>query len=275
MKTLKKLFSLVLLVLGAAVCANAQTALTQTTLAAAVTSGPSGGASGITGSYQTTISLTSATGVQNAQNGQPITFAYVDQELFGILQPITGSTTIFNVLRAQQGTKASPHASGAMVLIQVITPQFGGFTGSGGFQPVDPPINGNCTAASTLVTPWVNVISSAQWLCSTITNTWVPGFQNGLAEVGGGQMQPTAAVVNAATILPTGPLFHLTGAGAYATITLPVGFSRGCITIIQDAVDTWTAAGNIISASTSTQTVGEMVTFCYDPSTTKFYPSHN
>lgn len=271
MKNFTRIASLLLLVIAFAGLSSAQTALTQTTLASAQTIGPSGIGSGVSGSYQTTVSLTSATGVTQAFNGQPVTFVYIDQELEAIQTTVTGQTTLFNVLRAQQGTKASAHASGANVLIQTISPQFGGQTGSGGFQPADPPINGNCSATNTLVTPWVNIMTSAQWLCSTITNTWVPGFNNPLAP---GMAGPTAAVANAATFTPSGPLFHLTGAGAFVTITPPVGFSRGCLTIIMDAADTWTAAGNISVASAGAQGAGESVTMCLDPVTAKFAPSH-
>lgn len=274
MKT-RNLIASLLFVIALCSFSFGQTSLTQTTLAAAQGIGPVSLAGGSQANLQTIVSLTSATGVQAAYLGtQPITYVYVDQELEGIVSLVTGQTTIFNVLRALSGTKAAYHASGAMVLIGTVTPQFGGNAGSGGFQQTDASVGGVCTGA--VYTPWVNVVTAAQWLCSSLTGTWVPGFNNPLATVGGSFLQPTAAVASATTILPTGPLFHLTGTTAFATITLPVGFAHGCITIIQDgAAETWTAAGNIISASTSTQTVGEIVTMCYDPVTAKFYPSHN
>jgi hypothetical protein len=269
---LNKLFSLFALVLALGVGALGQASLTQTTLAAAQGAGPAALASGLSTSLSTTVSLASATGITQAVNGQPVTFVYVDQEAEGILTTLVGQTTIFNVLRGQLGTKESAHVTGAMVLAQVVSPQFGGNQGSGGLQATDPPVNGACLAANTNVTPWVNMITEAQWLCSTITSTWVPGFNNPLNL--GGQSQPTAAVANAATFTPSGPLFHLTGAGAFVTITPPLGFSRGCVVIIMDAADTWTAAGNIIVASAAAQAVGETVTMCWDPSTSKWYPSH-
>lgn len=157
----------------AATSARAQTALTYTTLSAAQTTGPTGAASGVTGSFQTTVSLASATGITQANNGQPVTFIYVDKELEGIMTVVTGQTTVFNVLRAQGGTKAAPHASGAAAMVEVVTPQFGGFSGSGGFQLTDPPA-GNCVAANTLVTPWVNIITGRQWVCDTVTTDWLP-----------------------------------------------------------------------------------------------------
>lgn len=274
MKTLK-LAVLIIAALLLPTLSLGQTALTQTTLSTQQTVGASGGASGLTGSYQTTISLASATGITVAQNGQPVTFVYVDQELEGILSLVTGQTTIFNVLRAQQGTKASSHQSGQMVLVQNVSPQFGGFSGSGGFQHADPPNNGGCTAASTLVTPWVNIITSEQWLCSTITKTWVPGWNNRLAPLGA---KVTAAVASAAgTVTPSGPLFHITGALAITGFVQPVGCNTtavgGCFfMVIPDGTFTWTAAGNIAIAGTAV--VNKTLTFIWDATNSKWVPSN-
>lgn len=276
--TLKIAFAVLALV-GASF---AQTALTQTTLSAAQGAGASGLASGNTTGYSTTVSLASATGITIGFNGQPVTFIYVGQEVEGILSLVTGQTTIYNVLRGQMGTKVSPHPSGEMVLAQVVTPQFGGQSGSGGLQTSDPPFNGACTAASTLATPWVNVITAEEWLCSTVTNSWVPGWQNRLAP---GYAKPTAAVASAAgAILPSGPLFHVTGTAAITGFTIPVGFNAtavggGCFTVIPDAVFTYTAAGNIglassgLNAGTAVVVVNQPITFCWDATNSKFLPN--
>ena len=252
-----------------------QTSLTQTTLAAQITQGTSGAGSGITGSYQTQLSLTSATAVNQSFNGQPITFVYVDQELFGVLTLAPGQTTIYNVLRAQAGTKASAHASGQMALIETVTPQFGGFAGSGGFQQTDPPVNGNCTASNTLVTPWVNVISSAQWLCSSITSTWVPGWNNALAGQSKAVTTAQASVAGACTV--SGPLFHTTGALACTSFTIPVGFDAtavggGQFCTIPDAAFTTTATNNIAKASTAA--LNQTLCFTWDATNSKFTASY-
>jgi hypothetical protein len=273
MKTLKALSLVSFVLMGA--LAFGQTSLTQTTLAASMGSGPAGAASGDTSNYSTTVNLTSATGVTASFNGQPVTFAYVDQELLGILTLISGQTTIFNVLRAQGGTKASPHQSGQMVLLGVVTPQFGGQAGSGGFQPADPPNNGLCTAANTLATPWVNYVSGEQWLCSTITKTWVPGWNNRLSV---GTSRVTAAVASAAgQVTPSGPLFHITGALAITGFVNPVGFNNtafggGCFMVIPDGTFTWTAANNI--AILGTAVVNKTLTFCWDATNSKWVPSN-
>ena len=188
MNRFSKIAALLLLIGVSVGVLQAQTSLTQTTLSAAQGIGPASLAGGAQANLQTTIYLASATGVTQAFNGQPVTFAYVDQELEGILTLQTGTTTIFSVLRAQQGTKAAYHASGAMVLIGIMTPQFGGTAGSGGFQLSDPPLGGVCNLASTGLTPWVNIYTGAQWLCTSTLNTpanngeWSPGFNNPLAK---------------------------------------------------------------------------------------------
>ncbi|HUD64652.1 MAG TPA: hypothetical protein VMQ17_08745 [Candidatus Sulfotelmatobacter sp.] len=164
--------------------AAAQTTLTQTTLAADMPVGPASLAGGAQGALVTTVNLTSATGVQQAFNGSPITWIYVDTELMGVLTTVPGQTTIFNVQRAQQGTKAAFHKANAVVYIQVGSPQFGGFSGSGGLYLSDPPIQGSCLASGTLVTPWINVISGTQFLCGTfvtpggsVLTGWIPASE--------------------------------------------------------------------------------------------------
>lgn len=94
----------------------------------------------------------------------------------------------------------------------------------------------------------------------------------GLLDVG-----PTAlptAVASATTITaPTGGnTFHVTGTTAIATINSPFGTRSGCINIIPDGIFTTTTAGNIALASTAV--VSKILTECYDPTTTKWYPSY-
>jgi len=282
MKTLNKVVSLVVLLGALCAVSAAQTSLIQTTLAADQGVGPTTSSPGITTPFQTTVSLASATGITQAFNGAPVTFVYVDQELEAIQTLATGQTTIFNVLRAQSGTKASAHKSGTMVLVQTLSPQFGGQSGSGGFQQADPPSGGSCLSTAVLATPWVNIITAEQWLCSSITGTWVPGWQNRLIP---GFAKVTAAVASAAgAILPSGPLFHVTGTAAITGFTIPVGFNAtalggGCFTVIPDAVFTYTAAGNIglastgLNAGTAVVVVNQPITFCWDATNSKFLPN--
>lgn len=77
------------------------------------------------------------------------------------------------------------------------------------------------------------------------------------------------AVASAATITPTGPIFHLTGSTGVNTINLPyVGFT-GRITIICDAAVVFGTSGNIAVGAT-VSTAGTVVDFIYDGS--KWYP---
>lgn len=273
MNRISKFLSLVLVC--AASVAFGQTSLTQTTLSAAQGIGPASLSSGIQAPLSTTLSLASASGIQVAALGtQPVTYVYVDQELEGVISLVTGQTTIFNVLRAQGGTKAAYHNSGVMALIGTTTPQFGGFAGSGGFQQVDAPLNGGCNAANTAYTPWINVLTGAQWICSTLTNTWAPGWVNPLASPA--TWIQTGTVASAAgAVTPSGPYFNISGTSAITGFNIPVGFDTtrgGCFTVKPTGIFTWTSAGNIQTAGTVTAT-STPVTFCWDAAALKWVPS--
>lgn len=275
--TFKKIAASLILLAGLAGLAVGQTALTQTTLSAAV-SGPSlySGTSSLTSG---TVTLASCTGISNPiLPGTPSSIIYVGREAMGIWSINTTSCTA-TVSRGYLGTQAAPHPSGDMVLYgpnyAVTVAQGGNPLPSGLFQQ-DPPANGTCTASGTPTTPWVNVLTGAQWLCSSITGTWVPGYQNPWITDGAWQ---TATVASAAgAILPSGPLFVVSGAAAITGFTIPVGCNAtavgGCsFTIIAAAGSTWTwtAAGNIMTAGTGT--AGHTFTFIWSASLQKFVPS--
>jgi hypothetical protein len=260
MKTLKKLFIVAVLLAFAPLAYAQQNTLAQTTLAAAVTSSAN------------VLTVASATGI-TAPTGAPgtATSIYVqDASGPGELMTVTAvNGTAVNVTRGSNGTQGQAHVSGAMVLIG--RPNW--------FYASDP--GGACTAANTLVTPYVNVRTGDQWLCSTKAGVlaWIPGFSNRWAA------SLTADVASAAgAILPSGPLFHVTGTAAITGFTIPVGCnataSGSCsFTIIPDAVFTYTAAGNIAPASTALNAgtavvvVNQPITFIWDSSTSKFNPN--
>lgn len=273
---IRKLASLLILVAGLAGFASGQAALTQTTLAAAVT-GPAL-YNGNSPTIQSTIFLTSTTGISAPiLPGTPSTIIYVGREAMGVFQVNTTLNTVL-VNRGYLGTTASPHANGDMVLYgpnYAVTLATGGNPLPSGLFQIDPPQGANCTAANTPTTPWVNVLSGAQWLCSSQTNTWVPGFNNPLYPMAAA---PTASVASVAgTTLPSGPLFHVTGTNAITGWTTPVGCNAtavgGCsFTIIPDAVCTWTAAGNIALAGSCV--VNKALTFTWDAKNSKWVPSY-
>lgn len=275
--TIRKVASLVLLLAGLAGAAFGQTALVQTTLSTAQT-GPalySGGSPTISSS----VTLAACSGVAAPLlPGTPVSYILIGREVEGVLT-WNASTCSGLVYRGYLSTQASPHVSGDMVLIapvyQTTLGQGGNPTPNGFFQQ-DPPLNGACTAANTPATPWVNVLSGAQWLCSSITGTWVPGFVNPLSPQSEGQ---TATVASAAgAILPSGPLFVVSGSAAITGFTIPVGCNATAVgacsfTIISAAGSTWTwtAAGNIMTAGTGT--AGKTFTFVWSASLSKFVPS--
>lgn len=86
------------------------------------------------------------------------------------------------------------------------------------------------------------------------------------------QSQVTAA----STIAPTQAYFHMTGATPVATITAPASCTYAntmcTIHVIPDSAYTTNATGNIAIASTAV--VSREMTFTYDPTTSKWYPSY-
>ena len=80
-------------------------------------------------------------------------------------------------------------------------------------------------------------------------------------------------ITAAATIAPTYPVHHVSGAGPLVTITVPwVGFN-GQIILIADGALTWTAAGNIQTASSAALTAGTQLLLTYDNKAGKWQPS--
>lgn len=273
MKTLKRFAQILLILAFCASYARAQTALTQTTLSADAGVGPTIFSGTITG-FTSTISVASTTGF--IASGVPLyiqSVAYVDNEAMAVVA-VNTTTKVITVQRGYLSTPAQPHLSGTPVLVGP----------PGAFQTSDPapsavasgaPSNpGACVAANTAFTPFVNVLTGRQWLCSTITKTWVPGFNNPAPA-----MTVTASVAAAAgAILPSGPFFTITGAGAVTGFTIPVGFNAtatggGCIVVRADTATTatWTNAGNIALGGTFTP--NKIFTFCWDANTSKFVPN--
>ena len=240
--TFKHILTSLVAVLAFVATADAQLALNTTTLSAAVSSA----------SIQT-ISVTSAAGMTVT----PATQLYVGFESMLILG-VSGTT--ITVARGQSGTKAAPHIVAETVII----------ASPDQFYTTDPAFGSGCTAALTYVTPWVNVATGNEWLCSTVSLSWVPGFNNGTAARG----KPTAAVASAAGLItPTGPLFHITGTAAITGFTIPTGFRGGTFCAIPDGIFTTTTAANIALASTAV--VNRTLCWTYDPSAGKlFFPTY-
>lgn len=273
--TKKVLFALALLFFPVFCSAQTGQALTQTTTVAIISAGQNcftltsvAGISGFGPGINNPVAGTSA-GTGN------ITDIYIDRELMQVVSTNTAAKVVCT-LRGQGSSQASPHQAGTMVLIGPPGAFFnydpegycggpvGGVNFGGG--PSNPP----------QFTPWVNQRTGSQWLCSTISSTWVPGFINPLA--GDFPGQTTTVPAAAGVVVPSGPLFIISGAGAITGFTVPVGCNANAVgacsfTVIAAAGSTWTwtAAGNIMTAGTGT--AGHMFTFTWSASLSKFVPS--
>ena len=128
-----------------------------------------------------------------------------------------------------------------------------------------------CTSTSmVMVTPLLGTPTSG-----VLTNcTGSPTFTNVKYS---GLVATTAAaptIASATTIAPTAAITIISGTAAIVTITAPAPISAGggTITFIPTGAFTTTNAGNIAIASTAV--VGRAITFTYDVTTVKWYPSY-
>ncbi len=168
--------------------------------------------------------------------------------------------TQISVTRGYNGTQANPHLSGSVVLVAP--------AGGGAFVSVDP--SGACTAANAY-TPTVNILAARQWICSSISASWVPGYNNTSRPAG---VTTKVASVAGATN-PSGPLFHVDGTnaitawGSSTSVGPGTGQGGGAATqpygapfcVIPDAAFTWTATNNIAVAGTAVANLEVCFTF--------------
>jgi hypothetical protein len=230
------------------------TALTSTTLSAAVSLNAS------------LINVASAAGMYAPQSGG------IEQKLY-VINPETTKGELMSINPGLNGTAISvtrnslfrqAFVSGAYVVIGQ-SPANEAIGLGPSFFEYDPA--GAVTAVNVPITPWINVTNGNQWLRS-VDGLWVPGFGNRTAGPGVTATVPSFAGV----ILPSGPLFHVTGAEAVTGFTLPVGFTGGSFSIIPDGTFTWTTAGNIAVAGTAV--VSKTLTFTWSSQDGKFYPNY-
>lgn len=235
-----------------------QNVLVQTTLSAAVSAPVSGGTTSL-------VQIASATGITaglnptTTINSQNFWILFVDREAMAVVG-VNG--TALQVIRGYNSTVASAHVSGQMVLYG--RQQWFYVNDPGATPGADGGVSGvGCTTASVLVSPWLNIRNGAQWLCSSITKTWVPGFGNP------GQKVNTALVADAAGLItPSGPLFQVgAGTNAVTGFNIPVGCNAtaygGCeFTVIPTSAWTWTTATNIATAGTAVANLA--ITFRWD-----------
>ena len=246
--------------------------LTQTTLTNSVGAGPTL-YSGTTTPYQTVITIGATTNLVQSLNQIPQSVIYIDREAMAVMS-FNSTTLQVTVIRGFYSTQVLPHAAGSMVLLGNLN-QFSTNTYSNA-GAIGTQYGSNCITANTISSPYLDVQNGLQWLCSTVSQTWVPGFGNDVLLPG----LTTSVAVVAGTTVPSGPYFHLTGSGAIVNFGIPLGCNANAVaanpgqcqfTAISDAGFTWTAAGNISIAGTGT--IGHIFTFTWDSLNAKWVPS--
>jgi len=223
----------------------------------------------VTSTSTTTFTVASATGIT-----ANTTVLYIEDGTGGPGEAVfvnSVSGTQIGVTRGYNGTLANTHLAGTVVLV--------GAAGGGPFVNVEP--SGSCVAANSF-TPTVNIFTGNQWICSSVTASWVPGFFNDYAPAG----VTTAVASVAGATNPSGPLFHVTGTnaitawGSSTSVGPGTGQGGGATTqkigapfcVIPDAIFTTTATNNIALASTAV--VNKILCFTFDGTNGKYVPSY-
>ncbi len=236
---------LILAITLLAVSAFGQTALTSTTVTNAITVN------------QQTFAVASTTGMTAAN---PVSKLYIIDkggQGRGELVTVTAVNSATSVTVSRGSQFRAPHTALSVAVL---------INAAQAIQSFDPV--GSCVAANTLYTPWINQNNGNQWLCSTKTLAWVPGFNNFNEP-----KQPTADVASVAGLtVVTSPLFHVTGSNAITGWTLPATFVGGTFCTIPDAAYTTTNATNIAIASTAV--IGKLLCFTWSSADTKWYPTY-
>jgi hypothetical protein len=249
---MKKLISITSLALLIVLSAFGQATLTQTTLSQAIDSQVS------------QFNIASATGVSNANGTNYLTYLFVDKEVMGV-QTVSSTTVL--VQRGLQGTVQAAHANAAKVWVG--PPIY--FSSLGANDP-----SGACTTANLKVLPYVNITTGNVWTCGSSatagTGVWTTFDAIASRKAVGAVISSTGSGI---TIAPTNPVFHVSGVGSIATITVPPAcpsLSACILYIIPDGAFTTTNAGNVAIASTAV--VDKVLIMVWDPVQAKWNPSY-
>ena len=255
MKNIK--FTLIIGLILAASAFGQLNTLVQTSLSAATTSS------------QNQIAVASATGISAPSNGVTGSALWI-QDIGGVMgevvtvQAVSGTTLTIS----RTSSHATSHLSGAMVLVA---------TAPNWFYNKDP--RGSCTVASTYVTPWLNTLTGAQWICSAKTLSWIPGWGNKQASP---QINGATAVASVAgTTGVDGSLVHVSGTNAITAWLPGIGWNGDAFCTIPDAAFTTTTGGTtvlstrvIAIAIASTAVANKTLCFTYDFTNSKFTGSY-
>ncbi len=246
---MKKLISITILSLVAALACFAQTTVTQTTLSTDIDKNV------------VQFNIASATGVTSANGTNYTSYLFIDKEVMGVLS-VSGTTV--TVQRSMQGTFAFPHANAAKVW--VAPPSYLSAMGAN-----DP--SGECVLSSVIYLPYVNITTGNVWTCGS-SATAGKGVWTTFDAIAG-RKAIGAVVASATTIAPTNPAFHISGTTAIVNITVPAAcpsLSACVLYIIPDGIFTTTTAGNV--ALVTTAVVSKQLIMTWDPVSAKWYPSY-
>ncbi len=250
MKTLQNFAILGMLTAAAAFAQN--NSLVATTLSAASTA--------TAGSIQVTAATGITAGSFSSGTAGSVLYVVEVGQQAGEAMVVTGvSSTTITVQRGTKGTRAAAHASGALVLIG---------TAANWFYSVDP--IGACTRSATYVAPYVNILTGRQWICSTESNTWVPGFGNQVATAQIISSSATASVAGATAI--AGPFLKISGTNAITSFTMGVGWHGDNFCVYPTGAFTYTATNNIAKAGTAV--ADRVLCFIWDVDAAKFSPTY-
>jgi hypothetical protein len=215
----KLLFAAMLCAILAVSASAQQNFLNQTTLTAAIPGqylGP-----GSTGNVPapTFITVASATGMIGINPNLGVTLSqpsqtmlYVDREAM-LVQAVNGLQ--LTVVRGYNGTVATPHSNGAMVLAG--SQRFFYTNDPGGQNNATGSIaNVPCVLANVVASPWVNIRTGYQWYCNANSLVWTPGFNNPMLPLGASQATVASA---AGAVNVGGPVFKVSGALAITSWT--------------------------------------------------------
>src|SRR6267154_66719 len=278
----------VLLVLSCVTASAQQNFLTQTTLSAAIAGQYLGPGSTGNAPAPTLITVSSATGIIGISPNLGITASqplgntnlFIDREQMRVTA-VNG--TALTVVRGVNGTVATPHSTGAMVLagqsrfLYVQDPGGLGSSGPGG----SPSSNVPCIMNNVVVSPWVNIRTGAQWICNPTSLVWTPSFNNPLLPTGASFS--TVASVAGAQPIP-GPVSKISGTNAITSFTFAgngdIGINGAATAntqagaefcIIPTGAYTTTATNNIGAATTAV--VGIMQCWYWNGPDAKWYPT--
>lgn len=207
------------LMVGASVEAQAQTALTSTTLATSMTD-----------TSGKTVALTSASGF-TASSISAQTFILIDREVM-YFQSL--NSTNATVIRGMSGTRAQAHFAGATVYF------IPGPTAVVNYMPSGYCVRTNFPYVPVIVTDMQDEANNGTTF-DCLGSQWVStNRMTGVPVIG-------ATVASASSITATGTYFKVSGTTAVNTITVPAGWASGMSLIVEPlALGSTGTSGNIL-----------------------------